>query len=159
MPTIDELVRGTEVELDIATKKRDSAIAEQKVILERVREDGRPGLTDEETAQLDTARQRRDAAKGEIKDIEERLKFAREAAAEEQAIERAQTERSKDPKTTAKRDKPAYDQVARVGMEERTYSPGNDKPRSGELFIRDVVRQFLYRDLESETRLVRHMQE
>lgn len=47
--------------------------------------------------------------------------------------------------------------MARIGSEERTYHRGN--ARKGGPFVRDVLMQYLYRDLEAETRLVRHMQE
>ena len=40
---------------------------------------------------------------------------------------------------------------------ERTYHEGNS--RGGGPFLRDVLAQFLYRDIEAEQRLMRHMQE
>jgi hypothetical protein len=51
---------------------------------------------------------------------------------------------------------PAYDQVARVGQEERTYRP--DQDRRGSTFERDVAAAFLG-DYEAQARLSRHMQE
>jgi HK97 family phage major capsid protein len=51
----------------------------------------------------------------------------------------------------------AYDQVARVGAEERTYNRGVD--RTGAAFIRDVTHQFLFGEVQASTRLARHMQE
>ena len=58
-------------------------------------------------------------------------------------------------KTPAANRKPAYDQVARIGQEERTYHPGVD--RKGAQFLRDVARQFLYNDVMASERLSRHM--
>lgn len=51
---------------------------------------------------------------------------------------------------------PAYDQVARVGQEERTYRP--DQDRRGQHFERDVAAAFLG-DYEARDRLARHMGE
>ncbi|MCX4578120.1 hypothetical protein OHB41_34020 [Streptomyces sp. NBC_01571] len=51
---------------------------------------------------------------------------------------------------------PAYDQVARVGQEERTYRPDHD--RRGSSFERDVASAF-FGDYEAQSRLARHMQE
>ncbi len=51
---------------------------------------------------------------------------------------------------------PAYDQVARVGQEERTYRP--DQDRRGRQFERDVARAFLG-DYAANERLARHMAE
>ncbi len=52
---------------------------------------------------------------------------------------------------------PAYDWVARVTSEERTYTPQSD--RSGAMFLRDVIAgQFGY-DFEARDRLARHMAE
>jgi len=51
---------------------------------------------------------------------------------------------------------PAYDQVARVGQEERTYRP--DQDRRGSNFERDVAAAFLG-DYEAQARLSRHMAE
>jgi hypothetical protein len=159
MPTIQELVAGTEVELEIAEKRRKTALAERKAILEMVRADGRSNLTEDEENQLKTLQERGETAKREVAGINEKLALAREARDEEREIEQAQTERVKDSTTVQTREKPAYDRVARVGMEERTYSQANDKARNGEMFIRDIARRFLYGDLEAETRLVRHMHE
>ncbi|MFK0155378.1 hypothetical protein ACIQVK_25295 [Streptomyces sp. NPDC090493] len=51
---------------------------------------------------------------------------------------------------------PAYDQVARVGAEERTYRP--DEDRRGRQFERDVARAFLG-NYDAQQRLARHMAE
>ncbi|MFJ1763748.1 hypothetical protein ACIOD2_25775 [Amycolatopsis sp. NPDC088138] len=52
---------------------------------------------------------------------------------------------------------PAYDQVARVSQEPRTYSRSTDP--EGALFLRDVASQFLLRDNESTERITRHRRE
>ncbi|NEA61357.1 hypothetical protein [Streptomyces sp. SID12488] len=52
---------------------------------------------------------------------------------------------------------PAYDRVHRVGAEERTYRP--DQDRRGRQFERDVVAAALGDDYEARDRLARHMAE
>ncbi|MFF7521243.1 hypothetical protein [Streptomyces pseudovenezuelae] len=52
---------------------------------------------------------------------------------------------------------PAYDQVHRVGQEERTYRP--DQDRRGRQFERDVVAAALSDDYAARDRLARHMAE
>lgn len=53
--------------------------------------------------------------------------------------------------------KPAYDSVARVGKEERTYNPASD--RTGSVFLQDVMRNAMFGDIDSRERLARHMSE
>src|SRR5262245_36568520 len=93
MPTIQELVSGTEVELEIAEKRRKTALAERKLILETAASEGRSALTEDEQAQHDAAKQRGEQATKELAGIREKLTLAREALDEEAAIEKAQTER------------------------------------------------------------------
>lgn len=158
-PTIDELITSLEVEEQQAIKRRDAATETVKVILAQIRGAGRANATAEEDAEMDSQFKIRDDAKVALEGIKSRLARARKAQAAEAENELALRERAADPKTTdaAARSRPAYDQVARIGNEERTYNPGNAK--RGGLFVRDVLRQYLYRDLESEQRLLRHMQE
>jgi len=59
------------------------------------------------------------------------------------------------PPTNVRR--PAYDQVMRVGREERTYRPDHDP--NGRAFLSDVSRQFLFGDPGAQERLSRHMRE
>lgn len=156
MTTIDELITSCEIELEQATKKRDRALAEVKTILATARNDGRSTLTEDEDTDCQRAFERRDAAKKDMAGVQQKLDQAKRAKAAEDEADLALHEKRVDPKaTTAAR--PAYDRVARVGNEERTYHKGVDP--TGRTFLRDVVRQYLYRDLQSETRLVRHMQE
>lgn len=154
--TLDELIMSIEVEQDQATKRRDRAIAEVKAILSKARNDGRANLTEEEDADVKTAFARRDQANKDLGGIQNKLTQAKRAKAAEDEVELSLHERKADPVTAAGA-RPAYDRVARVGAEERTYHPGNS--RHGGAFLRDVVRQFTSRDLEAEQRLLRHMQE
>lgn len=154
--TIEELILSIEVEKEQAVKKRERAIAEVKTILAKAKNEGRANLSEEEDADVEQAFARRDQAKRELVGIESKLANAKRALDAEREVEQAQAEVRADPKTAAGA-KPAYDRVARVGAEERTYHQGNT--RGGGPFIRDVLAQFLYRDYEAEARLSRHMAE
>lgn len=153
---IDDIIRRTEVELEQAQKNRERASLTVKTILAKAGHEGRSHLTEDEEHDIEEAKKTRKREDDNIRGIEARLASAREEKAVEERVEASYEERRPDP-VTANRRKPSYDEVARVGMEERTYHPGN--ARQGGPFLRDVVRQFLYRDPESESRLVRHMQE
>jgi HK97 family phage major capsid protein len=152
MPTITETISAIEVELEAAERVRDRSIAEAKLILDTATQEGRASLSPDEDAQVNALFERRDQAKKDIQGIKKKLDSAQKVRAEEIENEKAYAERQA---TGAAR--PAYDHVGRVGREERTYRPDSD--RKGGQFIRDVSRQFLYRDLEAEHRLARHMQE
>jgi len=153
MTTMQELELSAEVELEQAIKKRDRALAEQRTILATARAEGRPRLTEDEDRDIEASRKRYAQAKADVKGVEEKLVQIRQAKADEADIEADQ--QTRDGSKTVRL--PAYDQVARVGTEERTYHSGND--RKGSQFIRDVSRAFLYREPESEARLGRHMAE
>lgn len=158
MPTIDDLIVSIEVEEEQAKKRYERATAEIQNILARAKADGRANLSDEEDADTEVAFKTRDQAKKDLKGIENKKARAQRVKDEESDVELGLLERAKgDPKATATASRPAYDRVARVGQEERTYHKGNC--RGGGPFIRDVMAQFLHRDLEAEQRLSRHMQE
>lgn len=156
MPTIEDLILSIEVELEQAKRKKERSVAEVKTILAKARAEGRANLTDEEDADCKSAFNRRDTAIKEIGGITGKLANAQRAKAAEEEIEVGLIERRADPVTAAGA-KPAYDRVARVGSEERTYHRGNTG--KGGAFVRDITAMFLYRDLEAEQRLSRHMQE
>jgi len=156
MPTIDDLILSIEVEQEQAKKRYERAKAAVSNILAKAKAEGRATLTDEEDTDCDSAIKQRDKAKVDLKGIDKKLARAQQIKSEEQDVELGLLERKADP-ATADGKKPAYDRVMRVGQEERTYHKGNT--RKGGPFIRDVIKQFLYRDIEAEQRLVRHMQE
>lgn len=156
MTTVDELVLSIEVEREQTRKKRERAVAEMKTILAKARAEGRANLTAEEDADMDAAIERKNRAKEELAGIENKMKRAQAAAEAEAEIEAGLQERKADP-VTARGTLPAYDRVARVGQEERTYHPGNCG--RGGAFLRDVVQVYANRNLEAEQRLVRHMAE
>lgn len=107
-----------------------------------------PNLTEEAvTARVAT----RDAADAEVT----RRQTALDELLAEEAREEEITALSQRVTPTGNR-APAYDRVARVGAETRTYRP--DLDRRGAAFERDVAAAFLG-DYEARDRLSRHMQE
>jgi HK97 family phage major capsid protein len=153
--TFDELILSAEIARDQEVKRRDKALAEVRFVHEKAQRDGRTRLTEDEDASVNSAMETHSRAEADLTGAESNLKQLRAAKDREDANDQALAQRSADPKSEAV--KPAYDRVARVGSEERTYHKGNT--HGGGSFVRDVVNQYLYRDLEAEQRLVRHMQE
>ncbi len=156
--TLEELILSIEVEREQAMKTRARAIGEVKVILAKARNDGRANLTEEEDADVKAAFERRDRANRDLAGIDNKLANAKRAKDAEDEIETGLEQRIADP-VTASASRPAYDRVMRIGQEERTYHRGNRGGGKGGAFLKDVVRQFMFRDPESEQRLFRHMQE
>ncbi|RMI92041.1 hypothetical protein BIU87_20785 [Streptomyces sp. ZS0098] len=105
-------------------------------------------LTEEEVR---AAVERRDAADAEVTRRQEALAELEAEQAREEEL--AQLQARTVPAATRA---PAYDQVHRVGQEERTYRP--DLDRRGAQFQNDVVASFLG-DLDAQQRLARHMAE
>jgi hypothetical protein len=158
---IDDLIISLEVEEEQAIRNGDRARTEIRNILAHARQDGRANLTTTEDEDIQVAQKRDATSKTDLAGIRNRLAIARrtkqaEIEADEQLAERGPGG-ARPLSTSRSESRPAYDQVARIGAEERTYHPGNTG--KGGAFIRDVVAQFLNRDLESEQRLNRHMQE
>jgi hypothetical protein len=153
--TIDELIVSQEIELEAATKRRDKCKAQIKAILALAGSEGRSNLTSEEDTEVTELFGAQDQAKLDMRGIESKLETSQRVKAEEQEVERQAKETTATPAAAQRR--PAYDQVTRVGTEERTYHPGVD--RKGAMFLRDVARQFLYNDVQSGERLSRHMHE
>jgi hypothetical protein len=140
--TLAELIAQARTALDTAITTR----TQEQDALMALRSD--ENLTEDAvTAQV----ARRDAADTEVTRRQAALDelLAEEAREEEIAQLQART-------TPAATRAPAYDRVARVGAEERTYRP--DQDRRGRQFERDVAAQFLG-DFEARDRLARHMAE
>ena len=155
MPTIDDLILSIQVEGEQAAKRYERATAKIETILATAKKDGRATLSPEEDQDCENAFKTRDQAHDDQAGIAKKLARAQRVKDEEDNAELGLLERAKGDADTATR--PAYDRVARIGQEERTYHPGNC--RRGGAFLRDVVRVYAHRDLECEGRLVRHMQE
>lgn len=152
--TIDDLIASIEVELEAAYKRRKKCGAEVQLILDKAQQDGRSALTVEEDERVAELFAARDQSKTDIDGIENKLANANKIKAEE--MERAeQAKQVRDTPANAR--KPAYDRVARVGTEERTYRKDQDPLGKG--FLMDICRQFSHQDVEAGGRLARHMQE
>jgi HK97 family phage major capsid protein len=154
MATIDELIASIEVELEAAHKRRAKSIAETKAILSIASQEGRSNLTAEEDERIAQLAVARDGAKADADGIKGKLANANKIKAEELDSQRSSEQVTATGATLPSR---AYDQVARVGQEERTYHRGLDT--TGAAFLSDVSKQFLFGDVQSSTRLARHMQE
>lgn len=150
--TIDDLIASIEVELEAAQKRVAKTIKETELILARAQQEGRSHLTEEEDTRVAELKAAREQAKADVEGAKRKLTEANEVKAEEEARDVQQ----RDVTPTQVR-KPAYDQVARVGSEERTYRKDMDPYGKG--FLMDVSRQFLFQDVEASHRLSRHMQE
>lgn len=149
--TIDEMINGIEADLAIQRKCRDDATAGIEAITEMAEIAGRVNLTADEDKHVRTLVSIRKDARSKMKTIEARLGDAQRVKAEEVENQRL----SREVKPTGER-KPAYDEVARVGYEERTYNPGVD--RKGVMFLKDAVNHYLG-DPEAREKLSRHMKE
>lgn len=142
MPTLADLIANAEEELRKAIAARNAA----QDALVALRAD--PNLTEEAVAERAAAR---DAADAEVTRCQKRLD---ELLAEQKRDEEIAALAAR---VSPAAPRPAYDRVARVGAEERTYRPDQD-PR-GAQFERDVVAAAFLGDYEARDRLARHMQE
>ena len=152
MATIDELIASIEVEREAEEKREAKARAEIKLQIETAQREGRSNLTAEEDqraeelfAQIEKSREAQDG-------IKQKLARATKVKADEAEAEA----RSREVRDTGVK-LPKYDEVARVGREERTYNPESDP--GGGIFLKDVCRNFLGVDPAATQRLARHMQE
>ena len=160
---IDDLIISLEAERDQEKRDRERSLAEVRNILASARGEGRSNVTTEEDDAIQRAEQRADDCKKRLAGVEHRLQIAKRTRQRElETDEELNTTREPSrptppPVQSGQRTAQAYDRVVRIGQEERTYNPGNTF--KGGPFIRDVVSQFLHRDMEAEARLSRHMQE
>jgi HK97 family phage major capsid protein len=158
MATVDDLIASIEVEKEAVQKRIAKAIHEGKAILAIAQQEGRSNLTPEEDARIDELRDGRAALQESLRGVESKLGNALRIKEEErEAAEEARATAKTPAADRADRAKPAYDELARIGVEERTYNLGND--RKGGQFLRDVCRQYLYNDIQASERLSRHMAE
>jgi len=151
MVTFDLLINASEAELSAKRAQRGAALADQESILASVDADKRTALNADEQSRFDAASV---------------VKREADAAIEAASTKLAELRSEKDSDDKAARDAAAsvttgvsrkYDEVARVGAEKRTYSPGN--PSEGISFVADVVLGQLGNDVAANERLSRHMAE
>ncbi len=149
---ISQLVASIEAEIDTANSNERQARRELDLIIETAQRSGRRILTSEEDSRSERLFRDIDAARAARKRHKGRLARAREEEADEARIE-AQSRVRRDTGASL----PAYDEVARIGSEARTYHQGND-PR-GTNFLADVARAQVMGDAAAWSRLSRHAQE
>lgn len=157
MATIRELIAGIEVEMEAAEKRESKARKEIEIIIATAQQEGRSNLTDEEDQRCDQLFENSELAKSQQAGIKVKLARARKVEAEEADAETRLAETHAVAPAKRNSAKPAYDQVFRVGSEERVYSKESDP--SGAMFLRDVAKGTLFGDPVSAERIRRHMQE
>lgn len=145
-----QLIAAREGELTAARGDYDAAKQARAALLAAVESEGRTSLTPEEEQRFDDLTKDRRAADERIGVLEAKLADLRAEQEADEADARAAEQR-------VSVERRAYDEVARVGAEKRTYSP--DNAREGISFLRDVVRGQLDNDFSANERLSRHMQE
>jgi hypothetical protein len=155
--TIEDLIISQEAELELEKRSKERGHATIRSVLATAKQAGRANLTAEEDEEI--ARQEDTIARSKVNmaGLEHQLEISKRTKVSELENDAYLSERHANPSSVDRGTKPAYDRVARVGSEERTYNPSNC--RSGAEFLKDVTQQFLYRSIEAEQRLSRHMQE
>jgi hypothetical protein len=155
MTTFDELIMADEVELDLATRRQERCLATVKTIHAKAKNEGKAELSDEDNAEVAAAMKGFERAKKDAAGIKAKLAQLKNAKEAEEAADEGLATRGVDTHTRVPL--PAYDRVARIGQEERTYHQGNTG--KGGKFLRDVTASFVHRDPEAESRLIQHMRE
>jgi hypothetical protein len=166
--SLEALVTSIEVEREQALKSKERAASEIASILQSAKKDGRPTLNGEEERTIKREFENHARAESDIAGIDIKLANARKL----QRIEMETDLKLRDSRPVeddgptggrddldvqSKRRAPAYDEVARIGAEKRTYNPGNC--RKGSEFLADVIASYAHHDAESDHRLRAHMRE
>jgi hypothetical protein len=152
VPTVDTLIIAATERRKAAERKLADADRGMRSLVHIAEAAGRSNMTPEEDQRVVELTRAKSEAKTEISRIEGELEGLRQVAGEE--IDYARQAGQITP-TNVRR--PAYDQVLRVGREERTYRPDQDP--NGKSFLLDVARGFLHGDPSANQRLNRHMDE
>jgi hypothetical protein len=150
--TFAQLIAAKEAELKQCRAVREQAIAEIKTILSTANRDARNNLSEDETARVNELFATRDRKAEDISKHEGELGRLQAAQLEEAEVASQMADSTRQP--AAKR--PAYDHLARVGFEQRTYRPDQDPKGIG--FVRDVL-SFFRGDPGAGQRLGRHQEE
>lgn len=153
--TIVDLIREHEFRRDRERRRSSEAIAAVRAIHDRVRAEGRDRLTVDEDREFQAFARQQESANEAAQRADLELQELRTIMTNETENDRLLSTRSTDHATEAV--KPAYDLVARVGMEERTYR--KDQDPTGKRFLSDLAAQHLYQDPGAAERLARHHRE
>ena len=157
MKTFPDLIREHELRRDLERERSSKAVDAVRRIHDRAKAERRAKLTSAETQEFDALvkaqEHANEAAQRADLELEElRAMFRTESENDALLATRA-------PDSTGEASRPAYDRVARVGSEERTYHRGNDRGRTGQQFLWDVVRAATHQDPGAIERLARHQRE
>ncbi len=156
--TIKDLIISQEAGIELEQRNRDRANAEIRMILERAKAEGRARVSEQEDKDIVACQERAAKSTDNIAGLEHQLEISRRQMAAELETDGHLAQRIPVASGSAERRTPqAYDQVARVGQEERTYHRGNTG--RGGAFIRDIAMRAMYGDIEAEQRLIQHMRE
>lgn len=156
--TIQDIIISQEASIAMEERNRDRAFAEVRSILARAQSEGRANVTEQEDADVTSAQARAARSTANIEGLRHQLEISRRTQAAEMEVDQHLAQRTPTPGGQAEtRQRPAYDQVARIGQEERTYHRGNTG--KGGPFIRDIAMRAMYGDIEAEQRLTQHMRE
>src|SRR6266566_6036672 len=146
---IIDLKNAAEAKRSAADRRRTAIQSQVKAMLNTASSQGRDHFTAHEDSVVTGLLAERDQITAQLATIDNELKTIRQAEADEEALYARTTTRVTGlPK--------AYDQVARIGRESRTYSPDTDKTGNG--FCIDVARAWKG-DPVSQERVYRHQQE
>jgi hypothetical protein len=152
-PTVDQLVTSIERDLRVAKRRRTEAFDQAESVIKTAMRAGRTHLSVDEDKRVEALRRQGREAGEHAERLAERLAVAR--SIESEARENQRQERIT-ISTGASR--PSYDEVGRVGMEERTYRP--DDQRTGRpSFYRDLAMGQVFADPAAGQRLARHAHE
>lgn len=163
--SLESLVTSIEVEREQTLKNRDRSKAEIASILESAKREGRTNLSDDEHETIKREFARIKQSDTDLSGIDLKLEQAKRLQQIEMETDLKLHERTPvDDGPTGGRDDlrtqhkaRAYDEVARIGQEKRTYNPGNC--RKGAEFLQDVIASYAHHDEEAGFRLRAHMRE
>jgi hypothetical protein len=136
---------------DAAARRKTAATEDARSVLDTAKRQHRAHLTAGEDARVERLIELRDRADRELRDLDAGMAELAAVAADE--AEQLRRSNESYPTPAAYR-RPAYDQVARVGREARTYSPDTDP--DGRSFLLDVARGMVFGDPGAVERLARH---
>lgn len=154
MPTLDQAIQDAVQRRLAAERALSDADKKAKRVIQRAEADGRKTLRADEDDEVDRLLDVKRSAKDRITHIDGELSALRAAQGEELEL---QEQNATTFRTAAGQSTRAYDQVARIGQEARTYR--KDQDPNGVQFLWDVTRNFLGSDIEARQRLERHHSE
>jgi hypothetical protein len=162
--SLESLVTSIEVELENANRRKERAAQRIVEILASARREGNPTLAEGDNSEIQKEFQNRAQAEEDITGIRVKLASAKKIQQLELSADVGLRERTPaDDSPVDNRDdmgtqykRRAYDEVARIGQEKRTYNPGNC--RKGSEFLADVIASYAHNE-EASFKLRAHMRE